>query len=235
VGEIRDQGGGMKRAWIIALVLLPALLTGCAAEPFTRSPLPALKNPDPRAIRAQLARSLPDRFTSDDTVIIQIPFRNDLAVLGVLRVDRSAGTFELVGLNQLGVKLFHVAGDSHGDTIRFAVPPLMKHKDLLMAIAEDIRRMFLNLVPDSASEPDIDSTTIEYTQETPEGKMEYEVGDSPPVLLEKRLAGFFGDQWRVRYYRYRSSSGSLYPRGIVMDNGHYHYRIIVKNRDWGVE
>ena len=25
--------------------------------------------------------------------------------------------------------------------------------------------------------------------------------------------------------------GGLYPRGIVMDNGRYHYRIIVKNRD----
>jgi hypothetical protein len=221
----------MKYGWTAALILLPAFLMGCSAEPFTRSPLPKLRNPDPHAIRAELAHTLPDRFTSDDTVIIQIPFHNDLAVLGVLRVDRPAGTFELVGLNQLGVTLFHVAGDSHGNVIRFAVLPLMAHKDFLLAIAEDIRRMFLNLVPQSTAETDIDSTTIEYAQETPQGKIEYEVGDNPPVLLEKRLVGFFGDKWRVRYYRYRSSSGSLYPRGIVMDNGHYHYRIIVKNLD----
>jgi hypothetical protein len=235
MGEICKKGDGMKYSWAIPLILLPAILMGCAAEPFTRPPLPRLKNPNPGAIRVQLAHSLPDRFTSDDTVIIQIPFHNDLAVLGVLRVDRPAGTFELVGLNQLGVKLFHVAGDSHGDMIRYAVPPLMEHKDLLMAIAEDIRRMFLDLVPTSAAETDTDSTTIEYSEETPQGKMVYEVGDSPPILLEKRLTGFFGTKWRVRYYRYHSFSSTLYPRGIVMDNGHYHYRIIVKNRDWGVE
>jgi hypothetical protein len=215
--------------------MLPALLAGCAAEPFARAPLPELNTPYPLAVREQLEHTLPERFTSDDSVIIEIPFHNDLAVLGVIRVDRTAGTFELVGLNQLGVKLFHVAGDSHGDTIRYAVPPLMKHKDFLLSIAADIGRMFLNVVPDDGAETNVDSTTIEYSEDTPQGKMVYEVGDNPPVLLEKRLVGFFGTKWRVRYYRYHPSSGTLYPRGIVMDNGHYHYRIIVKNRDWGVE
>jgi hypothetical protein len=51
------------------------------------------------------------------------------------------------------------------------------------------------------------------------------------VLLEKRLEGFWGTIWRVRYYRYAPESGGLYPRGIVMDNERFHYRIIVKNRD----
>jgi hypothetical protein len=225
----------MKRTWIAPPMLLLALLAGCAAEPFTRPPLPILKNPDPQAARDSLAHAVPDRFTSDDTVIIQVPFHNDLAVLGVLRVNRPAGTFELVGLNQLGVKLFHVAGDSHGNTMRFAVPPLMEHKDLLMGIAEDIRRMFFDLVPGSGSEVDVDSTTIEFSEKASQGKMVYEVGGDPLVVLDKRLVGCFGTIWRVRYFKYASASGSLYPRGVVMDNKRYHYRIIVKNRDWGVE
>ena len=225
----------MRWGWIAPPILLLSLLTGCAAEPFTRPTLPLLKNPDPQAVRDSLAHAVPDRFTSDDTVIIQAPFRNDLAVLGVLRVNRPAGTFELVGLNQLGVKLFHLAGDSHGNTIRFAVPPLMEHKDLLMGIAEDIRRMFFDLVPGSGAEVDVGSTTIEFSEKTLQGKIVYEVGGDPAVLLDKHLAGFFGAKWRVRYFKYASASGSLYPHGIVMDNSQYHYRIIVKNRDWGVE
>ncbi len=221
----------MNRVWFVFL----AILTGCTVEPFTRAPLPPLKNPNPQNIRTALAQTLPDKFTSDDTVIIQAPFRNDLAVLGVLRVNRPAGTFELVGLNQLGVKLFHLAGDSHGDTIRFAVPPLMTHKDLLLAVAEDIRRMFFNVVPDSAAETDIGPTSIEFTEKTPQGEIVYEVGGDPPILLDKRLVGFFGTIWHVGYFKYATSSNTLYPRGIVMDNSRYHYRIIVKNRDWEVE
>ncbi len=65
--------------------------------------------------------------------------------------------------------------------------------------------------------------------------MVYDLGGDPPILLDKRLVGCFGTIWRVRYFQYASSGGSLYPRGIVMDNGQYHYRIIVKNRGWGVE
>jgi hypothetical protein len=35
----------------------------------------------------------------------------------------------------------------------------------------------------------------------------------------------------VHYFHYTPHPGGLYPRGIVMDNGELHYRIIVKNRD----
>ncbi|MGD0463270.1 MAG: hypothetical protein ABSB74_12365 [Tepidisphaeraceae bacterium] len=225
----------MTRAWIAPPMLLLAFMAGCAAEPFTRPPLPLLKNPNPQAMRDNVAHAVPDRFTSDDTVIIQAPFRNDMAVLGVLRVNRPAGTFELVGLNQLGVKLFHLSGDPRGNSIRFAIPPLMENKDLLMGIAEDIRRMFFDLVPDSGAKIDVRSTTVRFCEKTSQGKMVYELGGDPPILLDKQLVGCFGPIWRVRYFQYASSPGSLYPRGIVMDNSHYHYRIIVKNRGWGVE
>jgi hypothetical protein len=52
------------------------------------------------------------------------------------------------------------------------------------------------------------------------------------VLLEKRFAGWLGTIWRVRYFDYAISNGSLYPRGVVMDNAQYHYRIVIKNRQW---
>jgi len=218
-----------------ALAIFVAFLTGCAQEPFTRPPLPVLNNPDPQAMRESFARTIPEQFTSDDTVIIRASFHDDLAVLGVLNVDRKAGTYELYGLNPLGVEFFHVGGDKNGPAIRSAIPPLMAHQDLLLAIARDIERMYFDLVPDASSKADVRTTRVLFSEGTREGMLVEEFGDLPAVLLEKHLDGFFGPVWRVRYYDYRPASGKRYPHAMVMDNSRYHYQIIVKNRDWSVE
>ena len=213
----------MKK-WLVLLVIIAA---GCTHEPFTREPLPALQNADPNAMRESFARALPERFVSDDTIIVQAPFHDQIAILGVIQVDRVKGTFEVIGLNKVGIKLFDLAGDRHNTTVRYAIPPLMEHKDILIAAGDEIRRMYFNLVPEPAASAEIEKTDVKYTS----GKMVYELGGNPTALLEKRENGFWGPTWRVQYFRYTSDSGRLYPRGLVMDNGTYHYRIIVKNRD----
>jgi hypothetical protein len=217
------------------VLFLLAFLGGCAHEPFQRPPLPILNSPNPQAIRDNFARAIPEQFTSDDTVIIQAPFRDDMAVLGVLHVDRKAGTFELYGLSHMGIQFFHLGGDRNTTAVRFAVPPLMEHKDLLLSIARDIQRMYFDLVPTEASKIDVRPTKVLFRGKSSEGTVVAEFGGDPLVLLEKRLDGFWGTIWRVSYYDYRPASGKLYPRAIVMDNRRYHYRIIVKNRDWSVE
>lgn len=127
-------------------------------------------------------------FISDDSVIVSPPFHDAIAFLGVLKVDRASGTFELAGLNQTGIKLFELSGTSSGTTVRFAVPPLMSHKDILLALGTDIRRMFFDLVPPAASKTRIDKTYVKFS----DGKMVYKLGGNPAVLLEKREDGFSG-------------------------------------------
>ncbi len=211
-------------------------MAGCRAEPFSRPPLPVLVDPDPQSIRDRFPQLLPDPFTSDDTVIVQAPFRDDLAVLGVLNVNRKAGTFELYGLNQLGVQFFHVGGDRGSVAIRDAVPPLMEHKEILLSMARDIQRIYFNPAPAANASVDISPTQVTFTQSTPDGKLIYDFGMLPTVLLQKQLAGCFGATWRVRYYDYRAGAdGKLFPHGIVMDNFQYHYRIVIKNRDWSIQ
>ena len=219
-------------ALCLLLVMFAALSAGCAAEPFQRPALPILKDPNPRSIQTEFARRLADRFVSDDTVIMRAPFRDDLAVLGVLSADRTAGTFELLGMNHLGVKFFHLAGERQETTIRFAVPPLMEQKEVLRSMAEDTRRMYLGLTPGDGATAEIHPTFVRFYENTPEGKLVYEFGGQPTVLLEKRLDGAFGPIWRVRYYEYATATTWLYPRGIVMENNRFNYRIIVKNREW---
>jgi hypothetical protein len=215
-------------------ILFIALLAGCSQSPFERPPLPELVNPDPTTIRTTFAAATPSRFVSDDTVIIHAPFQ-DLAILGELRVNRKTGMFQLMALNQLGVQLFFLEGDSQHTDIKFAVPPLMEKKDLLMSIAADLRRMYFDLSPDTDADVDIHSKYVDFSKKGPDGKMVYEFGGAPTILLEKRLDGFWGTLWKVSYYQYDPNIAGLFPRGIVMDNDHFHYQIIVKNRSWTAE
>jgi hypothetical protein len=208
--------------------LLLASLVGCSSEPFVRGPLPVLHHPDAEQVATNVRDSVADTFYSEDSVIISAPFHDDLAVLGVLQVDRKAGTFELVGLNQLGLELFHLSGDHQTVIIRSAVPPLMEQKDVLMSIGQDVRRMYFHVAPPADANYEVKETYIRYER----NPVLYEVGGHPSILLEKRVESTVGDQWKIRYFDYADANGRLYPRGIVMDNGDYHYRIVVKNRTW---
>lgn len=218
-----------------ALAALLFVMAGCAKLPFAAEPMPVLQNPNPSAIRDNFARALPNRFTTDDTIIIQAPFHDDLAMLGVLRVDRSAGTFEVVALNHVGIKLFDLSGNRSDVSIGFALGPLMAHKDILISIAHDFARMYLDLVPTDTAKTDIESNKVQFTDKRSGQTVVYEFAGDPAALREKQHDGFFGTIWRVRYFRYSTEFGGLYPRGIVMDNDRYHYRIIVKNRDVEIE
>ena len=217
---------GVKGWW--ALVLL---LAGCAAQPFAREELPVLQNPDPQAIRQSFAASIPAKFVSDDTIVVSVPFHSDMAFLTVMRADRAAGKFEIAALNLTGIKLFDITSDPSGSKILYAVPPLEQHKDILLMTAAAIREMFLDLTPAADAKVKVAKTQVQYV----DGKLVYRIGGNPAVLLEKKEDGLLGYKWRVQYFRYASDSGRLYPRGLVMDNGTYHYRIVMKNRDMEID
>lgn len=208
------------------------LAAGCAKIPFQEEPLPPL-NIGPAVILQQVARPLPVRFISDDTIIIQAPFHDDLAFLGVLRVDRAAGTFQLIALSHVGIKLFALTGDRNNVNLAFVLPPLESLRKILIAFGFDIARMYLDLIPDPNSKIDIESHEVDFTDKHSGQAVVYEFGGDPLRLLEKH-AGFF-NSWRVRYYNFTSQSAGLYPRGVVMDNGRYRYRIIIKNRDMEID
>lgn len=220
----------MNKTWVAPAILL-LFLGGCAAQPFARPPLPVLNNPNPVAVRDTFRHDLPrQRITFDETVIIRAPFHDELAVLGELVVDEPSDRFELVGLTHTGVTLFKISGDRHGTNIDFAVPQLLKHKELLLAMGRDIRRMYFELLPSDTAAVTIERTVVRFSQKTNEGRLVYEFGGEPTLLLEKHLDGFFGAIWRVQYFQYASSTEGLFPREIVMNNNQFHYQIVVKNR-----
>jgi hypothetical protein len=222
-----------------ALALLAfgtAGIAGCQSDPFPRPALPWLNHPNPAAIRDNFPRSIPDEFTSDDTLVLQFPFNIQFAMLGVLNVNRPADTFEFYALNQAGVAYFHLSGDRGHFAVREALGPWLEHKDILLCIAEDIHNAYLAPVPKPDAHVQIKPTLVRFDQKAPGGYLLYDFGGQPILLLQKQLAGFFGPLWTARYYEYRpNDKGQLFPRGIVIDDSRFFYRLIIRNRDWSVD
>ncbi|MHC4695174.1 MAG: hypothetical protein ACYTFA_00360 [Planctomycetota bacterium] len=210
------------------------LLAGCASVPFVAVPTPVLHDPDPAAIRSAWSASLPTRFTTEDTVVIEFP-GNSLALLGFLRIDRAAGTFEVQGMNHLGWRAFLISGDPLKTEVLFAAPPLVEQPKVLQSIAQDIRRMYFDLVPDQAARVRVDARSVRYTEDRSDAKVEFVMGGADGVLLEKRLTHWIWPVWRVRFYEYTPAVEGVFPRGMVLDNARFHYRIAVKNRSLRIE
>ena len=221
------------RIHICCLGLLLCLMAGCADGPFVRKPMPVLQNPDPQAIRKDFEANTPKRLLTDDTVIID-SIIGKMAGLGCLKVDRDAGTFELLCMNHMGVQLFYLGGDRKQTTIHYAVPPLLERKEILLAMAQDIRRMYFDLVPDPADSTVIGSRNVRYIDNQRFGELVYEFGGEDRALVEKSFISHHRTIWRVRYYDFTPAPNArgLHPRGMVLDNYQYHYTIVVKNRSW---
>lgn len=216
---------------LLAGMVLPA---GCASVPFVAVPTPVLQDPDPAAMRSAWSARLPTRFTTEDTVVIDFP-GNSLALLGFLRVDRAAGTFEVQGMNHLGGRAFLISGDLQKTAVLFAVPPLAERPKVLQALAQDIRSMYFDLVPDQAARVRIGARRVRYTEDRGDGKTEFIMGGADGVLLEKRLTHWRWPVWRIKFYDYTPAAEGVFPRGMVLDNARYHYRVVVKSRSLWIE
>ncbi len=210
------------------------LLAGCASVPFVDVPTPVLHDPDPAAIRSAWSASLPTRLTTEDTVLIEFP-GNSLAFLGFLRIDRAAGTFEVQGMNHMGWRAFLISGNQRKTEVLFAAPPLAEQPKVLQSIAHDIRCMYFDLVPDQAARVRIGARSVRYTEHRPDADIEFVMGGADGVLLEKRLTHWIWPVWRVRFYEYTPTLEGVFPRGMVLDNARFHYRIVVKNRSLRIE
>ena len=219
----------------IAITVAAAVL-GCGggcSEPFQREPLQTLGTVRPPELLQTAQRNVPPRMTSEDRVIIQ-SLIGDQAIMGVVNVNRTTGTFELAGLNHMGLVLFDVSGDRRRTTIKSAIPPLDKMPQVLHALARDIRNIYLDPVPHDAADANASSKSVCYHQTTPQGTIHYELAAPDGRLIEKRLTSTGRTLWRIRYYGYTAKSGVIHAGGIVLDNNTYHYRVVIRNRSWQI-
>ena len=132
----------------------------------------------------------------------------------------------MIALNPLGVELFHFKSDKTGTRMTTDISVIERRRGVLLMVAQDIRHMYFDLLPSSEADTDVESTYVEFDHDN----NAWQYGGDPAVLIEKRHDWLLGTVWRVRYYEY--TAAPRYPRGIVMNNFEFHYRIIIKNLKW---
>jgi len=211
--------------------LMALLAAGCAGEPFSRPPLPDLKNPNPKTVREGFASRLPEATRATHKSTLHFPFM-DMTVLDHVDAEQAKDAFSVQGYMGLGMMLYDIKGTRNSVTINSTVPQFEDYKFVLESIGHDLRHVYLDLTPGPNAKSVVWPKEIFFSQKTPEGTLCFEYAYDPPVLIEKRLSGLFGTVWKIRYYDYRTrADGKIRPYGVVVDNSRYMYRIVLHGQD----
>ncbi len=189
---------------------------------------------EPDSVVARFDERLPSAFETENTIIFRF-FRNEIAALGYARVDREAGSFEIVCVNHMGVMLFHIAGDEDGNHLRYAMPEFKEHPEFVDALGEDVRRVYFDLSPAEPAGARLRRDRITYRRDRNGTSDRFVFGGEENLLIEKSERTRWRTLWKVNYYEYFQVSGDerqdyVFPRGIMLHNRRYRYRLIIRTR-----
>lgn len=145
-------------------------------------------------------------------------------IAGIMKLDRSAKVARLVGMNDMGVKLYDISVDAAASQAHFIIPELTRYPGFAEAVATSVRRIFIT--PEPAPDDALERTGTSYilTRDAAGGVISFTFGGADAQLIEKTFRGAAGS-WRVRYYQYQRLSGHLFPGGIVLDDDRAGYRL----------
>ena len=213
-----------------ACLLAIATSAACAGIPFEPISYPPVDELDPAAVRLEFSRSLPNKLVVFNSIVIRYRFHT-ITALGFTRADANDGTFAVVGLMPTGMKLFEITGTRDSYETLFVQEELLEQGDLPEAVATDIRRIYLDLVPASNSTVTKKADRIVFSEPADGGRVDYVFAGPDGLLVEKHF--YEGDQRisTISYHEYRRVGGELYAGGIVLRHHEYRYQLIIRLRE----
>lgn len=218
----------------IALYLLVAgsivLCSGCSSIPFKKVQYASVNAVQPAAIREQFASILPQKFQVINTIVFQYK-RRKFSAIGYTDVDTLRKLFTVVCLNHAGIKLFELAGNNNSFECKFAFEGASFPGNFARAVADDIRRIYFDCIPDPEAEIYKKRNKIVFRQPAENGVMEYTFAGADNLLVEKRYYKGWRKIWSVFYYEYRRKNGKLYPSGIMLRHHKYNYQLTVRLKE----
>ncbi len=211
--------------------LMVLFIVGCSTVPFQKVSLVSVDAVDPVLVREQFALSLPVRFRLINTVAFQ--YRGQAsAAIGFTDVDTFRKIFTVVGLHPAGgAKLFELSGDSETVECKFALEVFTSRGDFAQAIADDIRRIYFDRIPDPNAEMFKEKYQILFRHQAGGGELEHIFAGSDNMLTEKRYSRKGHRIWSVFYYEYCRKDGKLYPAGIILKHYKHQYHLIVRLKE----
>ena len=202
--------------------------------PFTETARVPLSGIDAQQVRNDHIAGLPEEFEVVNSLTFEIRrfgFTRRMVALGVTAVDSAKGTFGVVGMNPLGMRLFEVTGDENSARCVFALPELTRRGDVPGAIARDIRKVYYKRSPAPDAKVDIGESEVVFLQHEGDGVLEYVFGGAEADLLEKRYREDGALKWAVWFYEYSMKNDKRVPKGIIVHSFEHRYRLILRLKE----
>ncbi len=211
----------VTRALLGALLLL---VSACATVPFASTELTPTVPRSAEALSAALWSSGTGSLLIRQSALFELAGMR-VPIVGIMKLDLSAKCARLVGMNDMGVKLYDISVDAASSQAHFVIPALARYPGFAEAVAVSVRRIFL--APEPAPGDTLQRTAMSYLLARDNGAggtVRFTFGGADAQLLEKSCRGP-AESWRVRYYQYQRQQDSLFPGGIVLDDYRADYRL----------
>lgn len=213
----------MNRFLSLIIGALLLLVCGCSTVPFAPTRLTPVKP----ATAAELTGALWE--LGQGSLLVRqsalFEFRGMRAPLeGVMKLDLTKRSARLVGMNDMGVKLYDISVEPGSSTANFIIPELSSYPGFAEAVANSVRRIFLTPEPEPGDKLVTTPVSYSFSREMEGQKIRFLLGGVDRQLLEKSSDGI-RESWRVRYYQYKRLQGNLIPTGVVLDDIRADYRL----------
>ena len=213
---------------VFGLVVL--CVTGCVSIPFEKTQHISVNTVQPTAIREQFANSLSKKFKVVSTIVFQ--YRgHKFSAIGYTDVDSLQKIFTIVCLNHAGIKLFELTGNNNSVECKFVLEETSFPSGFTKAVANDIRRIYFDCIPDPEAKIYKKKDKIIFKQPVEAGVMKCIFAGTDNLLVEKRYYKGWRKIWSVFYYEYREKNGKLYPSGIMFRHHKYNYQLTVRLKE----
>ncbi len=155
-----------------------------------------------------------------------------LPMVGLLYLDRANRRVRLLALNDMGMKLFWAQFDHDLWTLHVFHPNLERYTGLSDLLKDALKNLLL--VPSFSSE---DRMTLQKDGYLLHSSLKnnhiwYRLTGSPPLLT---AYGSAVDDWRVDFYQIEQVQGYRWPRGMILRNDRWGYRLIVRNEEFVID
>ena len=213
------------RALRLFLLGVPLMLvTACATARFPATEMTPTRPSSAAALSGALWNPGTESLMVRQSALFELKGMQ-VPIAGIMKLDLKKREARLVGMNDMGVKLYDISVDAASSQAHFVIPELARYPGFAEAVAVSVRRIFLAPEPAPGDLLEVTPTSYLLSRESGGGeKLLFTLGGADAQLLEKSCRGP-AESWRVRYYQYRRGQGRLFPGGIVLDDDRAGYRL----------
>lgn len=208
-------------SYIIGALLL--LCSGCSTVPFASNELTPTRQRSAAELSGALWGSGSGSLLVRQSALFELQGMR-APIEGIMKLDLGRKSARLVGMNDMGVKLYDISVEENSSEAHFVIPDLARYPGFTEAVATSVRRIFLAPRPDPLDKLSTQEKSYLFSRESSGRALRFIVGGAQEQLLEKSCEGP-GESWRVRYYQYQMQQGNPVPGGIVLDDFSAGYRL----------